>query len=241
MNINIITPIVDIVAACEHGILGNALKNEKINLNVINIRDFSSRLDKRIDDKTYGGGPGMVLEAEPVFQAVQSVKPSHVVYVSPEGTPLTQAKVRQLAAIENISIVCGRYEGIDQRVYSCFDEIISIGDYVLSGGDIPALVLIDAIARLQPGVMQNPASHEHDSFENGLLDHEHYTKPSVWREQQVPDILKSGHHQEISDYRLMQSLGKTWLNRPDLLIGRNFSQKELALLMKFVQNHNRMR
>ncbi|MDC3181286.1 tRNA (guanosine(37)-N1)-methyltransferase TrmD [Gammaproteobacteria bacterium] len=241
MKINLITPLPEIVATCQYGILGHAISREKLILNTVNIRDSSTRSDRRIDDKTYGGGPGMVIEAEPVFQAIESVKPSHVIYLSPEGDQLTQQKVRQLASKPNISIVCGRYEGIDQRAYSHFDEVISIGDYVLSGGDIPALVLIDALARLQPGVMQNPKSHECDSFESGLLDHDHYTKPLNWQNQVVPAVLTSGHHKDIAAHRLMQSLGKTWLNRPDLLIGRKFSQNELALLMKFVQNHNRMR
>ena len=126
------------------------------------------------------------------------------------------------------------------RAYQYFDEIISIGDYVLSGGEIPALVLIDAVCRLLPEVMRNPQSHQEDSFENGLLDHEHYTQPTQWENQEVPLVLKSGHHANIEESRLYNALGKTWLNRPDLLIRRKFSHRELALLMKFVQNHNQI-
>jgi tRNA (guanine37-N1)-methyltransferase len=241
MNINLISTIPQIAEACQYGILGNAIEAGKISLNTVNIRHFSTRDDGRIDDRPFGGGPGMVINAEPVKKAIESTRPSHVIYMSPEGKTLTQAKARQLAQLNDISIVCGRYEGIDHRAYQYFDEVISIGDYVLSGGEIPALVLIDAICRLLPNVMRNPQSHQEDSFENGLLDHEHYTQPTQWENQEVPSILKSGHHANIKESRLYNALGKTWLNRPDLLIKRKFSHRELALLMKFVQNHNRMR
>ena len=241
MIINLVTPLPDIAEAFEHGVVGNAIKKGIITLNIINIRDHSLRKDKRIDDNAYGGGPGMVLEPEPLFKAISQAKPSHIIGLAPEGTKLTQDKVRSLAKHKSITLVCGRYEGFDARINTHFDEMISIGDYVLSGGDIPALVLIDAIGRLLPGVMQNSDSHEQDSFEQGLLDHEHFTRPKEWQGKSVPDVLTSGDHKAIETYRLMNAIGKTWLNRPDLLIGRKFSQNELALFIKFVQNHNRTR
>ncbi|UTC24255.1 tRNA (guanosine(37)-N1)-methyltransferase TrmD [Candidatus Comchoanobacter bicostacola] len=238
MIINLITPLPEIVELCRFGILGKAIEQEKVKINMINIRDFSARKDRRIDDTTYGGGAGMVITPEPVYQAIQTCQPSHIIQLDPKGTQLTQNKVQQLASFTNITLLCGRYEGIDHRIDSYIDEYISIGDYVLSGGDIPALALIDAITRLLPGAMSNPDSHLNDSFSSDLLDHNHYTRPQAWRNQMVPEVLLQGNHKEIDAYRRMSAIGNTWLNRPDLLIGKKFSQNELALFMKFVQNHN---
>ena len=238
MIIQAITTMPDIFDATQHGILGHAIKSKKIELKTIHLRDFSEREDGRIDDRPYGGGPGMVISPEPMYQAIQSVMPSYVIELCPKGKPLNQTILKRLAKKEQLTLVLGRYEGIDQRISPLIHEKISIGDYVLSGGEIPALVLIDALARYIPGVITQ-ASVEQDSFENQLLDHPHYTRPENWQDHKVPDELMSGNHQSIEDWRLMQSLGQTWLNRPDLLINRNFSQRELALLVKFVQNHQR--
>lgn len=238
MIINIITSMPDIFAALNHGILGHAIKNQIISINIIPLRNFSDRDDKRIDDRPYGGGPGMVLEAESVYRALQAAGKSHVIELCPKGQRLTNSKVKNLATIENITLVCGRYEGIDHRVSSLIDEKVSIGDFVLSGGEIPALALIDALARFQPGAITK-ASLDEDSFANDLLDHNHFTRPDTWMGKAVPEVLKSGNHKAIADYRLAQSIGQTWLNRPDLLINRKISQNELAMLIKFVQNHDR--
>lgn len=238
MIIQAITTMPDIFDATQYGILGHAIKSGTISLNTINLRDFSKRDDGRIDDRPYGGGPGMVIAAEPMYQAIQSVMPSYVIELCPKGKPLNQTILKRLAKKDNLTLVLGRYEGIDDRISPMIHEKISIGDYVLSGGEIPALVLIDALARYVPGVITQ-ASVDQDSFENQLLDHPHYTRPEEWQGNKVPKELMSGNHQSIEDWRLMQSLGQTWLNRPDLLINRNFSQRELALLAKFVQNHQR--
>lgn len=238
MIINIITAMPDILSASFHGVLGHAIKNDVVTLNIIPLHDFSEREDKRIDDRPYGGGAGMVIKAEVVSSALRSIPRSHTIELSPSGKTLNRDILKNLSQKESITLICGRYEGIDHRIEDDIDEKISIGDYVLTGGDIPALVLIDALARFLPGCIRQD-SVDNDSFENGLLDHPHYTKPSIWSDKTVPEVLQSGHHKNIEDYRLMQSLGNTWLNRPDLLINRKISQRELALLIKFVQNHER--
>ncbi len=237
MIINIITSMPGILDAINHGVIGNAIQKNIITINIVPIRDFSEREDKRIDDRPYGGGPGMVLEAEPLYQAMQSVGQTMMVEMCPQGQPLNHEVLTKLSPQNNITIICGRYEGIDHRLQPFINEKVSIGDYVLSGGEIPAMVLIDALARLQPGTITK-ASVEQDSFENQLLDHTHYTRPESWKGHSVPNVLLSGDHQKIADYRLMQSLGNTWLNRPDLLMGRCLSAKELVLLTQFLQRHD---
>ena len=219
-------------------IVGRAVKSGLVEINRVDLRDFTEDKHRSVDDRPYGGGPGMILEAEPIYQALQTIGKAHTIELSPGGTRLDRQVLRRLAPFESITLICGRYEGIDKRIEAHIDEKISIGDYVLSGGEIPALVLIDALARLQPGVIQQDSVCE-DSFEQGLLDHTHYTRPESWRGKQVPSVLLSGHHNKIADHRLMQSLGQTWLNRPDLLINRKINERELALLVKFVQNHER--
>lgn len=238
MIIHVITPIPHILEASFHGVLGHAIKNNLISLNIIPLRNFSDRDDGRIDDRPYGGGPGMVINANVVFKALSSIPKAHTIELSPSGKQLNSQRVRELSQENSITLICGRYEGIDHRIDQHIDEKISIGDYVLTGGEIPALVLIDALSRFIPGAI-NPESVEADSFENGLLDHPHYTKPKIWQNMSVPDVLQSGHHDKIKEDRLMNSLGNTWLNRPDLLLNRKISQRELALLVKFVQNHDR--
>ena len=238
MIINCITTMPEIFQAAHHGVVGQAIKNNIVTLNTIQLRDFSNRADGRIDDRPYGGGPGMVMKPEPMYQAIQSVMPSYAVELCPKGQSLSPETLKRLAQKDNITLVLGRYEGIDERISPMIQEKISIGDYVLSGGEIPALVLIDALIRYIPGVITAESVTE-DSFENQLLDHPHFTRPQNWHDKDVPQALTNGNHQEIADYRLMHKLGQTWLNRPDLLINRNLCKKELALLAKFVQNHQR--
>jgi tRNA (guanine37-N1)-methyltransferase len=228
----------DIISAAFHGVLGHAIEKDIITLNIVKLREFSERGDGRIDDRPYGGGPGMVIKAEVVYQALQSLGKNQTIELSPQGKRLDRQKLQDLAKLPEITLICGRYEGIDQRVDSYIDQKISIGDYVLTGGEIPALVLIDALSRFLPGCI-NADSVSEDSFENGLLDHPHYTKPATWQKKSVNPTLLSGHHNKISSYRLMKSIGNTWLNRPDLLINKKFSENELALWIKFVQNHDR--
>ncbi|MCP8352524.1 tRNA (guanosine(37)-N1)-methyltransferase TrmD [Candidatus Synchoanobacter obligatus] len=238
MIINVITSIPDILDAANHGILGHAIKNKQITLNIIPLRAFSDRADGRIDDRPYGGGAGMVIQPHVMSKAIASIGKSHFIELCPKGQRLNQKLARSFAKKDNITLICGRYEGIDARIEPLIDQKVSIGDYVLSGGELPALIMIDAIGRLIPGVIKTE-SVENDSFENGLLDHEHYTRPENWEENKVPSVLLEGNHQKIEDYRLMQSLGKTWLNRPDLLLNRKLNERELALLVKFMQNHQR--
>ena len=236
MIINIITSMPGILDALNHGVIGHAIKQQIITINIVSIRDFSSRDDKRIDDRPYGGGPGMVLEAEPLYQALQSIsstEDSYTIEMCPQGQPLSREILTELSPNTSITIICGRYEGIDHRLQSSIDQKISIGDYVLSGGEIPAMVLVDALARLQPGTIA-PDSIAQDSFEDQLLDHAHFTRPETWRGQSVPSVLLSGNHPKIAEYRLAQSLGNTWLNRPDLLLNRPLSDKELKLLIEFL-------
>lgn len=236
MIINIITSMPGILDALNHGVIGHAIKQKIITVNIISIRDFSNRDDRRIDDRPYGGGPGMVLEAEPLYQALQSIDSTenhYTVEMCPQGQPLSRELLTKLTPNTSLTIICGRYEGIDHRLQSSIDQKVSIGDYVLSGGEIPAMVLIDALARLQPGTISSDSIAQ-DSFEDQLLDHAHFTRPETWRGQSVPSILLSGNHSQIAEYRLAQSLGNTWLNRPDLLLNRPLSDKELRLLIDFL-------
>lgn len=201
-------------------IIKQALIKGILDIRLVDIRDYADNKWRKVDDRPYGGGPGMVLMPEPVAKAVRSVKTpqAHVVYLSPQGKPLNAAKARALAAYEHLVLLCGHYEGIDERVLeSEIDEEISIGDYVLTNGCLPAIVLLDAVVRFVPGVLGNPAAAEEDSFEGGILDCPHYTRPEVFEGKTVPPVLLSGHHQEISQWRRAKGLEKTARIRPDLL------------------------
>jgi tRNA (guanine37-N1)-methyltransferase len=190
-----------------------------LDIQLIDIRDFADNKWRRVDDRPYGGGPGMVLTPEPVAKAIRSVKKadSHVIYLTPQGTPLCAEKCRQLAQREHLVLLCGHYEGIDERVLQKeVDEEISIGDYVLTNGCLAAIVLVDAVARFVPGVIGNELAAEEDSFEKGILDCPHYTRPEVFEGERVPDVLLSGNHKQIADFRLKQALIKTKRVRPDL-------------------------
>lgn len=197
-----------------------AKKNGIIDIKLIDIRDFADNKFRRVDDRPYGGGPGMVMMPQPVSSAIRSVKTpeSKVVYMSPQGKVLTAAKCRELAALEHLVILCGHYEGIDERVLeSEVDEEISIGDYVLTNGALAAIVLVDAVVRFIPGVLGHELAASEDSFEQGLLDCPHYTRPEVFEGQKVPDVLIGGNHKKIAEWRKMKALEKTRRMRPDLL------------------------
>lgn len=203
------------------------------------LRDHAQRLDRRLDERPYGGGPGMVMQAEPVMQALDAAKSAapaaRILGLSPQGVPLTQEWVRRLAAETALIVVCGRYEGLDERLAPALDVELSLGDYVLSGGELAAMVLVDAIARLLPGVLGDEASAQNDSFSTaGQLDHPQYTRPEHWRGQAVPAVLLSGDHAAIRRWRLKQSLGATWLKRPELLAGVELDREQTGLLREFI-------
>lgn len=204
-------------------ITGRAIEQGVIGLNAVNIRDFADNKHNKVDDYPYGGGAGMVMQAEPVYRAWESVTgnighKARTIYVTPQGTTFNQSMAEELAKEEDVIFLCGHYEGIDERV---LDEIVtdhlSIGDYVLTGGELPAMVMIDTIARLVPGVLNNSESAEYDSFQDGLLEYPQYTRPEVWHDKQVPEVLLSGHHGNIEKWRRQQSLKRTFERRPELL------------------------
>jgi tRNA (guanine37-N1)-methyltransferase len=201
-------------------LLGKAIEAGLVDVRVHDLRVFATDPHRQVDDEPYGGGPGMVLKAEPVFEAVESLEegPKRVILLSPAGRRLEQSLVRELAREPWLVLICGRYEGVDERVVEGLSaEEISIGDYVLSGGEIPALVVLDAVSRLVPGVVGRAESLRQESFEDRLLDHPHYTRPSEFRGLAVPEVLLSGDHARISDWRRRAALEKTRRNRPDLL------------------------
>ena len=204
-------------------IIGRSIAKGLLEIKSHNIRDFAANKHKNVDDTPYGGGMGMLMMAQPIYDCYMNVcqetgaKP-YLIYMSPQGKVLTQEKVKELAKMENIAILCGHYEGVDERVIEAIvDEEISIGDYVLTGGELPALVLSDSVARMLPGVLANDEAMEKESHYSGLLEYPQYTKPAVWNDMPVPDVLLSGHHANIEKWRTEQSLKRTKERRPDLL------------------------
>lgn len=216
-------------------IIKRAINGKLLEINIINIRDYCFDKHNQADDMPFGGGAGMVLKPEPLFCALEELKTKgKVIYTSPQGKTLTQNIVNDFALnSKEITIIAGHYEGIDERVIEEFvDEEISVGDYVLTGGELPAMIIADAIARIVPGVLGNKESYENDSFFNGLLDNPHYTRPSEFRGKKVPDVLLSGHHKNIDIWRKKESLKRTYLRRPDLLENKIFSKEEKKLLIE---------
>lgn len=226
-------------ALTEHGITSRARQRGLYQLNLINPREYTQDVHHTVDDRPYGGGPGMVMMAEPLAAAIKDAKASlqakgltpKVIHLSPRGQPLTHEKVMALKDNQGLVLLASRYEGVDQRVLeSLVDEEISIGDYVLSGGELPAMVLLDAIIRQLPGALGDADSAQEDSFVNGLLDYPHYTRPEVFEGLAVPPVLLSGHHAKIRQWRLQQSLLLTRAKRPDLLAARQLTKEEARLL-----------
>jgi tRNA (guanine37-N1)-methyltransferase len=209
-----------------------------LDLRILNLRDFSDDPHRKVDDEPYGGGPGMVLTAPPVFAAVEALRAErdapapHVVFLSPQGRRFDAAVAKELAARPRVALVCGRYEGIDERTREAgvFDEEISLGDFVLSGGEVAALAIVEAVSRYVPGVVGDAGSVRADSFEDGLLDHPHYSRPREFRGLAVPEVLFSGHHEMIRRWRRQQQLEATWTRRPDLLEKAPLSAEERAYL-----------
>ena len=225
------------------GITRRALERGLYALQAWNPRDFAADNHRTVDDRPYGGGPGMVMMGEPLAAAIGAARQRagaarRVICFSPQGTPLRHRRVLELTGEPGLILLCGRYEGIDQRLLDAeVDEEISLGDFVLSGGEIAAMALIDAIVRQLPGALNDAESAQQESFVEGLLDCPHYTRPEVFRGVRVPEVLLSGHHAAIRRWRLKQSLGRTWLRRPDLLAERGLSAGESNLLEEFRQEH----
>ena len=246
MRIDVISLFPEFIAQCAgFGVVGRAQERALLSLHGWNPRDFAHGGYRRVDDRPFGGGPGMVMMLDPLRACLAAARaadpaPAPVIYLTPQGQPLDQRKVRQLAALPRMLLLCGRYEGIDERlVQSEVDEEVSIGDYVLSGGELGAAVVIDAVARLQAGVLNDSESAAQDSFENdGLLDCPHFTHPASHELGDVPDVLRSGDHAAIARWRRQQSLGRTWLRRPDLLDESSLSRADKALLEAFRLEHD---
>lgn len=219
MKFSVLTLFPEMFLALDESIIGRAKEKNLINIDLINIRDFSKDKHKKVDDTPYGGGAGMVLMPDIVYNAYKSVndEKAKVIYLSPQGKVLNQSKVQELSKENHIILLCGHYEGIDQRVIDeIVDEEISIGDYVLTGGEIPAMVLIDSISRYVEGVL-NKESIQEESFSNGLLEYPQYTRPEKFLNHEIPEILKSGHHENINKWRKEKSLEITMVKRPDLI------------------------
>lgn len=223
------------------GVTGRAVKNGLIQVECFNPRDFTHDKHRTVDDRPYGGGPGMLMMVQPLTDAIHAAKKAagentKVIYLSPQGKKLDQQGVKQLSQCESLIFVAGRYEGIDERVIEAeVDEEWSIGDYVLSGGEMPAMIMMDAIARFVPGVLGHEQSAEQDSFNDGLLDCPHYTRPEDLNNSLVPSVLLSGNHEKIRQWRLKQSLGRTWQRRPELLNNLALTEEQQRLLDEYQQ------
>tara|TARA_B100000953_G_scaffold249495_1_gene211958 strand:- start:86 stop:829 length:744 start_codon:yes stop_codon:yes gene_type:complete len=243
MKFNVITIFPDqLLQTLEFGVIGRAIENKIIELNFIDPREFSDNDYGSIDDKAYGGGPGMVMQVEPILSSIEKVKKEsknniQTVFLSPQGEQYTQKHAELFMKQSEIIIVSGRYEGFDERVIGLTKNSveISIGDYVLSGGEIASSVIIDSITRLIPGVLGDEQSAVQDSFTSGLLDHPHYTRPEIIRDKEVPNVLLSGNHEAIKRWRLKQSIVTTFKKRPDLLKQRKLSKDEQKLLDEYLE------
>ena len=221
-------------------IIGRAVSQGFIDINAVNIRDYTKDKHGKVDDYPYGGGAGMLMQAQPVYDAYQAVaglRPMRTVYVTPQGRPFTQQMAEELAKEEELVFLCGHYEGIDERVLEeIVTDYVSIGDYVLTGGELPAMVMIDAISRLVPGVLNKQASHEIESFHDNLLEYPQYTRPEEWHGKKVPEVLLSGHHVNIEKWRREQSLKRTLERRPDLLESANLTKNDKKYLQSLQES-----
>lgn len=221
----------------DDSIIKRAREKDRLSINIIDIRDYAQNKHKTVDDAPYGGGAGMVLEPCPIFEALEDIKasgsePDRVILLTPQGMPFDQQWAKDLSCEQHIVLICGHYEGVDERVREILatDEL-SIGDYVLTGGELPAMVVVDAVARLVPGVLGREVSAENDSFYDGLLEHPHYTRPWKYRGQEVPDVLLSGHHDKIRRWRRRESLLRTLARRPELLCEARLTDEDVEILM----------
>ena len=240
MNYHVLTLFPEMIeSVMKTSITGRAIEEGKISLQAVNIRDFAFNKHNKVDDYPYGGGAGMVMQAEPVYLACQSVcdkmkKKPRVVYLTPQGSVFSQKMAEDFSKEEDIVFLCGHYEGIDERVLEeIVTDNVSIGDYVLTGGELPAMVMMDAISRLVKGVLNNEQSAEFESFYDNLLEYPQYSRPAVWHEKQVPDVLLSGHHANIEKWRRQQSLIRTKNTRPDLLETAFLDKNDIKFLKEY--------
>jgi tRNA (guanine37-N1)-methyltransferase len=245
MRIDVITLFPDFVEACARiGVVGRAQERGLLQVQTWNPRDYAKDNYRRVDERPFGGGPGMVMLIDPLRDAIAAARaatdePASVIYLSPQGTRLTQDRVRELAARKRSILLCGRYEGIDERLIAhAVDEELSIGDYVLSGGELAAAVVIDAIGRLQEGALNDAQSAQQDSFSDGLLDCPHYTRPERHEWGEVPPVLTSGDHAAIARWRRKQALGRTWIRRPELVDKLELDARDKKLLSEFQEDTN---
>jgi tRNA (guanine37-N1)-methyltransferase len=243
MRFDILTLFPDMFSSpFQESILAKAIEKGLIEVRTINIRDFALDKHQIVDDAPYGGGQGMVMKVEPIARAIEQLKseaPSaRMIYLTPEGKPLNQEMVRELSFRSHLILLCGRYEGVDERVRELFiDEEISIGDYVLTGGELAAMVLIDAVSRFLPGVLGSDRSAEEDSFFGSLLEYPQYTRPASFRGHEVPEVLLSGNHQAISLWRRREAIRRTWMKRPDLLSEASLSEEDKKILEEISKNN----
>ena len=240
MKFDVLTLFPEMFKPLEESIIGRATKTKKIEINLVNIRDYSKDKHKKVDDTIYGGGAGMLMKPDVVYDAYKSVSSNKakVIYLSPKGKTLCQDKVESLAKEEHLILLCGHYEGIDQRVIDkIVDEEISIGDYVLTGGEIPAMVLIDSVSRYVEGVLNNE-SIDDESFSNGLLEYPQYTKPELFENMKVPEVLLSGHHKNIKKWRRNKSIELTYKNRPELLEKVDLTKEDKEYLENLKKEDN---
>jgi tRNA (guanine37-N1)-methyltransferase len=244
MDIGIITLFPEMFSVLNYGVIGRAIDQKMANLNYWNPRDFTHDKHRTVDDRPYGGGPGMLIKVEPLRDTIKAakseMKAAKVIYVSPQGKVFDQQAAQEMAARQSLIFVAGRYEGVDERLLEMeIDEEWSIGDYVVSGGELPIMVMLDAIFRLLPGVLGHEESAAQDSFMEGLLDCPHYTRPELIDGRQVPEVLLNGNHAEIMRWRLKQALGRTYLRRPDLLNRLKLDKVRDQLLKDFISEHQR--
>lgn len=245
MNFHILTLFPEMVMqGLRTSIIGRAMEKELLTIEAVNIRDFAENKHNRVDDYTYGGGAGMLMQAGPVYGAYQSVaekvkQSPRVIYLSPQGQTFSQTMAEEFAKEEELIFLCGHYEGIDERVLEeIVTDYVSIGDYVLTGGELPAMVMIDAISRLIPGVLHNDESAEFESFQDSLLEYPQYTRPEEWHGKKVPEILLSGHHANVEKWRREQSVIRTAQRRPDLLCKAELTEKEKELVKNYLSTED---
>lgn len=242
MDIAVVTLFPEMFSAVsDYGVTGRAVSSGGLAISCVNPRDFTADRHQTVDGRPYGGGPGMVMMAPPLAKAITEAKAkvaqgAKVIYLSPQGQTLSQQRLEALAQEPALILLAGRYEGVDERLINeLVDEELSIGDYVLSGGELAAMVVIDGVSRLLPGVLGHPLSAQQDSFTDGLLDCPHYTRPETYQGSSVPTVLTSGNHEAIRRWRLRQSLGRTWQRRPDLLEKCDLSEEQKLLLAEFIR------
>ena len=239
MRIDILTLFPDMCdAVMSESIIGRARQAGKVEINCIDIRDYTLDKHRRVDDKPYGGGMGMVMAPQPIYDCFQALcdeigtRP-HLIYLTPQGKTLTQERVKELSRLDNIALLCGHYEGIDERVIEALEpEEISVGDYVLTGGELPALIVADSVSRMLPGVLSDDECFEEESHYHSLLEYPQYTHPSEWQGREVPEVLLSGHHAKVEQWRREQSLKRTFERRPDMLDHASLSDEDRAFLSK---------